>query len=63
MKTTVIIGAGPGLGMSIAKRFGKEGYKIVLIARNENKLQNMMLELESLGIISQVYAVDIMNIQ
>lgn len=63
MKTIVIVGAGPGLGMSIVKKFGKEGYKVALIARNENKLKNMMVELESLGITSKIYTVDIMNTQ
>jgi NAD(P)-dependent dehydrogenase (short-subunit alcohol dehydrogenase family) len=26
-KTIVVVGAGPGLGLAIAKRFGKEGFR------------------------------------
>ena len=30
----LILGAGPGLGMSVAHRFGKEGYAVALISRS-----------------------------
>ena len=32
MKTIAIVGAGPGLGLSIAERFGKNGFQVALIA-------------------------------
>ncbi|MES9743787.1 SDR family NAD(P)-dependent oxidoreductase, partial [Priestia megaterium] len=50
MKNIVIVGAGPGLGMSIAKKFGKNGFRVALIARNEEKLNHLVIELEQLGI-------------
>ena len=34
-KTTVIIGAGSGLGFGLAKKFRNEGFKVVRVARNE----------------------------
>ena len=34
MKTIAIVGAGEGLGMSIAKKFGHNGFRVALIARN-----------------------------
>ena len=40
-KTTVIIGAGSGLGFGLAKKFKKEGFNIVLMARNERSLKEM----------------------
>lgn len=59
MKTLVIIGAGKGLGLSLAKRFGKEGFRVALVARNEEKLQEMVKELESNGIESSYFLADI----
>jgi short-subunit dehydrogenase len=37
-KTIAIFGAGTGLGASVAARFGREGYKVALIARDASKL-------------------------
>ena len=56
MSVMVIIGAGPGIGLSVAHRFGKEGYDIGLIARSSNMLQHMQDELTSAG-INTIYAV------
>lgn len=58
----VVIGAGPGLGNAIARRFGKEGYEVALIARNEHSLASYKQELESLGINTSIYAADVTNI-
>lgn len=59
MKTLVIIGAGKGIGLSIAKRFGKEDYKVALVARNKQKLEEMVQELKSLNIESAYFKADI----
>ena len=40
-KTIVVIGAGPGLGYAVAKKFGKEGYFVILVARNQESLVKM----------------------
>ena len=40
-KTIVVIGAGPGLGYGVAKKFGKEGYFVILVARNQESLVKM----------------------
>ncbi|SFH33885.1 short chain dehydrogenase [Priestia megaterium] len=61
MKNIVIVGAGPGLGMSIAKKFGKNGFRIALIARNEEKLNQLVIELEQLGIEAASFQADILN--
>jgi len=57
----VIVGAGPGLGMSIAKKFGKNGFRVALIARNEEKLNQLVIELEQLGIEAASFQADILN--
>jgi len=55
----LLIGMGPGNGLSIAKRFGREGFEILMVARNENKLKEYEAELGSAGIRTKGYAVDI----
>ncbi|CAM3835231.1 hypothetical protein ROSI111154_24480 [Rouxiella silvae] len=34
MKTFVSIGTGPGIGFATAERFAREGFRIILTARN-----------------------------
>lgn len=59
MKTLAIFGAGKGLGLSLAKRFGKEGYRVALVARNAVKLQEMVDELTAIGIESTYFTASI----
>lgn len=59
MKTLAIFGAGKGLGLSLAKRFGKEGFQVALVARNAVKLQEMVDELTTMGIKSAYFTADI----
>ncbi|WP_269322470.1 SDR family NAD(P)-dependent oxidoreductase [Paenibacillus sp. FSL H7-0357] len=49
MKTIAIVGAGPGLGLSIAKKFGTNGFQVALISRNADKLNHLADELKGLG--------------
>ena len=39
MATLAVVGAGPGLGAAVARRFGREGFAIALIARDQAKLR------------------------
>ena len=34
----IIVGAGPNLGAAVARRFGREGMNVGLVARDEAKL-------------------------
>ncbi len=61
MKTLVIVGAGPGLGMSIAKKFGQNGFRVALISRNVEKLNKQVNELEQQGIEVASFQADILN--
>ncbi|CAM4471828.1 SDR family NAD(P)-dependent oxidoreductase [Paenibacillus xylanexedens] len=61
MKTLAIIGAGKGLGLSIAKSFGKRGFQVALVARNVAKLQDMVDELKADGIEASYFVADIFN--
>jgi NADP-dependent 3-hydroxy acid dehydrogenase YdfG len=55
-----IIGAGPGLGAAVARRFGHEGFSIALISRTQSKLDAMAAELKSSGVTARGYAADVL---
>ncbi|GAB2578901.1 oxidoreductase [Paractinoplanes abujensis] len=38
MTTLAVVGAGPGLGAAVARRFGAAGFEVALISRNPGKL-------------------------
>jgi NADP-dependent 3-hydroxy acid dehydrogenase YdfG len=59
MTTTAIIGAGPGLGAAIARRFGAEGHSIALIARNRERLNTLAGELAATGITARGYVANV----
>lgn len=60
-KTITIIGAGPGIGKAIAKKFGSEGFQVALIARSSEKLSPVILELSNIGIIVEAFEADVMD--
>jgi uncharacterized protein len=46
-KTTLITGASEGIGYEFAKLFAKEGYNLVITARNETKLNEISNEIKN----------------
>ncbi len=56
---SVIIGAGPNLGAAVARRFGREGMPVGLIARNRDKLDALAGDLRGEGITADVETADI----
>lgn len=46
-KTVFITGASSGIGRGCARKFAKEGWNLILNARNESKLKELKSELES----------------
>lgn len=59
MRTAVIVGVGPGLGYSLAKRLGKEQFKIALVARREQELEKYVSQLSDLGVEAASFAADV----
>jgi short-subunit dehydrogenase len=55
----VIVGAGPNLGAAIARRFGREGMPVGLVARNRDKLERLAGELAQAGMTADFAAADI----
>ena len=45
MEVVVVVGAGPGIGASVARRFAAEGYAVGMIARSAPRLERMADEL------------------
>lgn len=59
MPTIAIVGAGPGLGLSIAKVFGAHGFKAALIARSTDHLDRLSATLGEEGIEATGFAADV----
>ena len=59
----VIVGAGPNLGLAVARRFGREGFSVGLISRTQSKLDDLAAQLEGEGITAAGAAADIRDAQ
>jgi short-subunit dehydrogenase len=58
-KTAVVLGAGPGLGMSIAHRFGREGYRVALVSRSDTRHAAYLSSLADAGIEAAAFTADL----
>jgi short-subunit dehydrogenase len=63
MKTIAIIGAGEGLGFSLAQKFGANGFQVALVARNKTKLDAIVEKLKREGIEAAAFVADVTNHQ
>ncbi|MEV0199233.1 SDR family NAD(P)-dependent oxidoreductase [Nonomuraea sp. NPDC050691] len=54
----VVVGAGPGLGMSIARRLGREGHPVALVSRNAARHAGYVAELAAEGVEATAHAAD-----
>lgn len=59
MKTITIFGAGSGLGMALARRFGREGFRVALVARDRGRLDAMAAELAGAGVQAAGFPADL----
>ncbi|MBJ7529466.1 MULTISPECIES: SDR family NAD(P)-dependent oxidoreductase [Nocardioides] len=59
MTTIAIIGAGRGLGAAVARRFGREGFSVGLISRNQARLDLLAEDLAGDGVQAQGFAADV----
>jgi short-subunit dehydrogenase len=55
----VIVGAGPNLGLAVARRFGREGFAVGLISRTGSGLVELAAQLQLDGITAASAAADI----
>lgn len=57
-KLAVIVGAGPGLGRALARRFGAAEMNVALAARDVARLENLSVECAGIGRGARAYACD-----
>ncbi|MFF4502807.1 SDR family NAD(P)-dependent oxidoreductase [Streptomyces sp. NPDC001401] len=50
MAGAVIIGAGPGIGLAVARRFAREGLPVALVARSKETVESAAETVRSLGV-------------
>ncbi|MEU6505715.1 SDR family NAD(P)-dependent oxidoreductase [Streptomyces sp. NPDC046942] len=55
----VIVGAGPGLGAAVARRFGREGFAVGLVARDRERLDRLVEELAESGVRAGGFVADV----
>jgi NAD(P)-dependent dehydrogenase (short-subunit alcohol dehydrogenase family) len=48
-RAAAVLGAGPGLGASVARRFAREGFAVALMARREESVADVRQEIEDGG--------------
>ena len=65
MTTIAIVGAGPGLGAAVARRFGREGFDVALLSRRRERAEGLAAdlagsaELTDRGVRTRGFAADV----
>ncbi|MFI5987822.1 SDR family NAD(P)-dependent oxidoreductase [Streptomyces sp. NPDC051555] len=58
-KVIAVFGAGTGLGLSVARRFGREGFRVALVARRKDRLDALVEQLAADGIEAAAFTADL----
>ncbi|MER5178564.1 SDR family NAD(P)-dependent oxidoreductase [Streptomyces sp. NPDC002896] len=58
-KVIAVFGAGTGLGVSVARRFGREGFRVALVARRKDRLDALVEQLADEGIEAVAFSADL----
>jgi NAD(P)-dependent dehydrogenase (short-subunit alcohol dehydrogenase family) len=62
MKHAIIVcGHGPGISDAVARKFGKEGYAVAIVARNAERLSVAAARLEEAGVDAKPFPCDLSN--
>ncbi|WP_122813487.1 SDR family oxidoreductase [Pseudomonas viridiflava] len=61
MSIFLSIGTGPGMGIATARRFAQEGFRVILSARNEGRVQALADGLKAEGFDAEALVVDASN--
>ncbi|MGW6142456.1 SDR family NAD(P)-dependent oxidoreductase, partial [Streptomyces sp. NPDC055144] len=61
MTTFALVGAGPGLGLATARRFGTASHSVALISRNVEHLDALTAELSRDGVPARGFAADVLD--
>ncbi|GAA2355444.1 SDR family NAD(P)-dependent oxidoreductase [Saccharopolyspora halophila] len=58
-KVIAVFGAGTGLGASVARRFGREGFRVALVARRRQRLDSLVEQLAADGVEAAGFSADL----
>ena len=58
-KTILVCGHGPGISDAVARRFGREGFAVALVARNGDRLTIAAHALRGAGLTAQGFPCDL----
>ncbi len=58
-KVALITGGSSGLGFALAELLGKQGYSIIILARNQQKIEEAITRLKASNISAEGYSCDI----
>ncbi|WP_409474447.1 SDR family NAD(P)-dependent oxidoreductase [Streptomyces sp. HC307] len=61
MTTFALVGAGPGLGLATARRFGAAGHTVALVSRSAAHLEELAAELARDNVQAQGFAADVLD--
>jgi NAD(P)-dependent dehydrogenase (short-subunit alcohol dehydrogenase family) len=59
----LVLGAGPGLGLSVARRFGREGYAVALAGQTAESMQPLVDTLAEEGIAGSALGIELTDPQ
>lgn len=62
MNTIAIFGAGTGLGLALARRFGREGYRVALVGRTRSTLDGLTTTLTNEGVETAAFTADLRDL-
>jgi short-subunit dehydrogenase len=57
--TIVVCGHGPGISSAVARRFGKEGFRVALVSRTAAKLDAGVKALADAGVVAKAFPCDL----
>ena len=58
-ETIIVCGYGVGISDAVARRFGKEGYRVAAVARNAERLAGAVDKLSKDGIDAKAFPADL----
>ncbi|MET9967453.1 SDR family NAD(P)-dependent oxidoreductase [Streptomyces sp. NPDC006356] len=61
MTSIAIVGAGPQLGLAIARTFGSHGFDVALVSRNRDKLDQLVGTLTAEGVSAAAFPADVLD--
>ncbi|MFC7883036.1 SDR family NAD(P)-dependent oxidoreductase [Streptomyces sp. NPDC057376] len=61
MTTFALVGAGPGLGLAAARRFGKAGHSVALLSRSAQHQDNLAAELARENVHARGFTADVLD--